>query len=132
MKIHLKDGQEPPKTINYSVGRMQQWKFENFAKEDMESLYKRRKYTKTRIMFSDGSDNHLLTLLAKRDGKKFPKKDHWVNVYGYTIMPVVWKPSGRIKFALYTSRDKTLYDFVRTHYPQGSWMSDVPKWVKGK
>ncbi len=132
MKIYLKDGQEPPKNIRYAVGRMQEWKFENFAKEDMGNLYKRRKYIKTRIMFTNGNDNNLLTSIAKKDGKKFPKEDHWVNVYGYTIMPIVWKPSGKVKFALYISRDKTLYKYTRKHYPQGKWMDDVPKWVREK
>ena len=132
MKIHLKDGQMPPKTIGYKVGHLHPWAFKDFAKEDMESLYKRRKYTKTHIMFSDGFDNNFLTSIATKSGKKFPKEDHWVDVYGYTIMPVVWKPSGKVKFALYTSKETTLYKYAKKNYPQGKWMSGAPKWVREK
>ena len=128
--INLKDGQDIPKIINYEVGRLNTWKFLNFVSEGMESLYKKRKFTKTRIMFVDGSDNNFLTVIASREGKKFPKEDHWVNVFGYTIMPISWKPSGKVKFATYGAQDKTLYKYARKYYPQATWMQGVPKWVR--
>ena len=132
--INLKDGQEVPKTIHYRAGRFRTWEFMDFVSDGMESLYKKRKFTKTRIYFSDGSRNYMLDIIAEREGKKVPKDDHWVNVYGYTIMPIVWKPSGKVKFATYGAQDTTLYKFAKKNYPQAKWMErkGVPKWVREK
>ena len=130
--LYIKDGQEPPKTIHYSLGRFGAFTFNGFVDESMSSLYRRRKFKKSSVMFTDGLDNNLLTILAKKTGKLFPKNDHWVDVYGYLIMTVVWRPSGKIKFARYIAQDKILYQYLRKNYPNGKWMSKPPAWVKGK
>lgn len=131
--IQLKDGQEPSKTIQYNLGRFGRWTFDGFVEESMASLYSRGKFKKSHVMFSDGPNNHFMTMLAKKEGKIFPKEDHWVEIFGYLIMTIVWKPSGKVKFARYTARDKTLYKYLRKDYPNGTWISGkAPAWVNGK
>ncbi len=130
--LYIKDGQQPPKTIHYNLGNFGVFTFDGFVDESMASLYSRRKFKKSSIMFTDGLDNNLMSILLKKEGKKFPKNDHWVDVYGYLIMTVVWRPSGKIKFARYIARDKTLYMFLRKNYPNGKWMDKPPKWIKEK
>ena len=130
--IYLKDGQHVPMTINYRVGGLHSWKFDSFVSDDMARIYSKRKFKKTHIAFVDGYDNNLLDMIAKKNGKTIPKGDHWVEVYGHMIMPTIWKPSGKIKFALYNAKETTLYTYAKKKYPQGKWQGGVPKWVREK
>lgn len=129
--LHLKDGQEPPKRIHYKLGQLGPWEFSEFAEGAMAQVYSRRGARKSYIYLTDGYDNKLLETIYKDKAKEFPKEDHWVNVFGYITLHVVYRPSGNVRYARYQANETTLYKYVKKYYPGATWgRKGSPAWVR--